>query len=287
MSVTTIKKETCLPPPYAGVLLKALILPVLATLAGLLLPLPAWLWMWMIAFALWAGFKFAAFARAGGRSAVDSAFFLWPGMDPRPFARLRSGVGVPVRLSSAAFGFAGGGLLLLAAVNLAGAPLVAGALGFTSIILLLHFGLFVVLASGWRRLGYPVDPIMQAPWRSRSLLEFWSRRWNRGFSDWTRDFLFGPLSRHCGPRRGLLGGFLLSGLLHEWVISVPAQAGFGGPTLYFLLQGLSALRERHRAHPRGKWSRLRCAAVILLPLPLLFHPPFLREVIHPMLAFAP
>ena len=80
--------------------------------------------------------------------------------------------------------------------------------------------------------------------------------------------------------------FFVSGLVHETVVSLPARGGWGGPTVYFLLQGAGMAVEKG---PLGKrlglgdgfrgwfWMALFTAG----PLPLLFHPPFVHRVIVP------
>ena len=82
--------------------------------------------------------------------------------------------------------------------------------------------------------------------------------------------------------------FLFSGVLHDLAISVPARAGYGLPTLYFLLQAIGVEIERsafgRRWHLRGGlpgW--LFAATLILVPVCLLFHPPFIRHVVVPFL----
>jgi hypothetical protein len=85
-----------------------------------------------------------------------------------------------------------------------------------------------------------------------------------------------------------LGVFLISGLVHELVISVPARAGYGLPTAYFLLQGFAVLVERSGfgrriGLGRGLRGWLFMAACTAGPAFWLFHPPFVRNVILPML----
>ena len=82
--------------------------------------------------------------------------------------------------------------------------------------------------------------------------------------------------------------FVVSGVIHDVVISTAARAGYGLPTLYFIIQGLALLFERSRIGRRiglGKtvigW--VYCAGVILGPVGLLFHRPFIEHVVVPML----
>ena len=121
--------------------------------------------------------------------------------------------------------------------------------------LCLHFGIGSLLAGGWRLRGVAADAPFRAPLRSKSLAEFWARRWNVGFSEMTATLLYRPLSERLGKSPALLMGFVWSGLLHEMAISVPVRAGFGLPTLYFLLHGGSRVG---RAEPRqGRASAFR------------------------------
>ena len=110
-----------------------------------------------------------------------------------------------------------------------------------------------------------------------------------GFRTLAHDFVFGPLAPLIGPRGAAAVTFLASGVVHDLVISLPARASYGLPTLYFLLQfaGLSLERTprfrrliaRRPFIGRG-WTVLVTAA----PMPLLlFHGPFIRNVAVPFL----
>src|SRR3954470_5701714 len=114
------------------------------------------------------------------------------------------------------------------------------------IILVLHFGSFHLLSCAWRSAGVQARPLMNRPLASIGVAEFWGRRWNTAFRDLTHRFLFRPLTARLGPRAGLAAGFVFSGLIHELAISVPAGAGYGGPTLFFCLQVPAILFERSR-----------------------------------------
>ena len=82
--------------------------------------------------------------------------------------------------------------------------------------------------------------------------------------------------------------FVVSGLIHDLVISLPARGGYGLPTLYFLLQGVGVTVERSQIGGgfglgqgvRGWWFMM---AVLTLPVFGLFHPWFVLRVILPFM----
>src|SRR5205085_8727242 len=117
-------------------------------------------------------------------------------------------------------------------------PLLLGWSGMLGLVLLLHFGLFRLIALLWQRAGVDAQPLMLEPARATSLADFWGRRWNTGFHQLAHRLVFRPLLRPLGPAAAVLATFFLSGLIHDLVISVPARAGFGLPTAYFMLPGL-------------------------------------------------
>ena len=161
--------------------------------------------------------------------------------------------------------------------------LLAGWIVCAGIALILHFGLFHILAWHWRGMGYKVAPIMQFPLISKTISEFWGKRWNVAFGQLVRPLLFKPLSNLFGPRWGMLTTFLVSGGVHELAISLPARGGWGLPTLYFLIQALGMLIERSKS--RGFPHRIFTLIVVLGPAYMLFHPPFMKTVILPFADF--
>jgi len=232
-------------------------------------------------------------ARTGRRIAPLRflAFAAWPGMDLAPFAddrpssRAADGRLRPLLVNGAAAIAAGAGLLGLARTLFP--SLLATAAALAGLSLILHFGLFSLVAAFWRAQGFAVEPVFESPHRARSLSEFWGRRWNRGFSEMTASIVYGPVARRRRPLAALLAGFAFSGVLHELAVSLPVGAGFGGPLAYFLLHGLLVALERTprgrtwiARHPRG--ARLWIAAALVLPLPLLFHRPFLAGIVWPL-----
>lgn len=181
------------------------------------------------------------------------------------------------------------------------APLGAGWVAMLGLILLLHFGAFQLLALTWQRFGVAVEPLMRAPLLAASLGDFWGVRWNTGFHVVAHEFLFRPLSGFFGRLRQrrtvgpilakalpVLGVFLVSGWIHEMVITLPAHGGYGLPTAYFLLQGLGLVLERSAAGRRfglgaGLRGRLFTMVVAAGPACWLFPPVFVHSIILPML----
>lgn len=170
--------------------------------------------------------------------------------------------------------------------------LTATALLLPGLSLMLHFGAFNLLTGCWRCLGVECDSVFRAPILSRSLSEFWGKRWNLAFSEMTTLAVYRPLRNCCGNVPALLFAFAFSGVLHELAISVPVRAGFGWPLLYFVLHGIGILIEsRWNALAKRIASRPwigRCWTLcwILIPLPMLFHQPFLRGCVWPLIGIA-
>ena len=236
--------------------------------------------MLVICSALFLVMKAAIAARSRLPPLRLAAFLLWPGMRPELFAdrRPRDGAGPLARRG--AIELAIGLALVGSAALLRDHPAIATLLLLPGLSLALHFGLFNLVAAGWRRAGFDTGPLFRAPLAATGLAEFWSRRWNLAFSEMTAALVYRPLRAHRAT--ATMASFLFSGLLHELAISLPVRALFGLPTLYFVLQGLLVLAER-RGLALGRAGTLLALA---LPLPLLFHPPFVTRVLWPIAGLA-
>jgi alginate O-acetyltransferase complex protein AlgI len=258
--------------------------------------LPAWGFMWALAAAIFFGLKWLSWWRARSEVAHSAwrswaYLFGWPGMDAESFL----GDGRVARPSLMQWCWAmaktGAGIALLfgcARLVPEDLPLLRGWIGLLGLILVLHFGSFELIALGWRALGVDAEPIMQSPIASRSLSEFWGKRWNLGFRQLSYDFIFQPLHRVLGVAGATMVVFLFSGLIHESVISLPARGGYGLPTGYFLLQGFGVILERSRlgkglALQRGFSGWAFMAIMTAGPAFWLFHPPFVMRVALPFL----
>ncbi len=259
--------------------------------------LAPWQLMWSLALAIYAGLKWLTWAACPLRRRASLGrqlgyLMLWPGMNAKAFLdpNVRSTATHPAEwLIATANTALGMTLLLVIAPRIDSSQLVLlGWVGMTGIALALHFGLAHLLSLLWRCGGVQAEPLMNVPLLATSLSDFWGRRWNMAF----RDVAFGQLFRPLAGRMGTVGAtvsvFFASGVIHDLAISLPVRAGWGKPTLYFLLQAAGLLLERSSI---GKYLNLRgglrgriaCAAFVLLPVTLLFHQPFLRLAVLPTL----
>jgi Membrane bound O-acyl transferase family len=259
--------------------------------------LPSWVFMWTLAFAIFVGLKWLTWWRV--RRLVfylswrSIAYLLaWPGMDADAFLDTHQMEPPPTLIMWiwAAFETTLGAILLWIAARSfpAGEPLLRGWVGMMGLILLLHFGSFQLIALIWQTFGVRAEPIMSAPLRSTSLAEFWGKRWNLGFRQLSYELIFRPLRRKLGTEVASWFVFLVSGLIHELVISLPARAGYGLPTAYFLLQGAGITIEHTSLGKRlrlghGVRGWLFMAVFVAGPVFWLFHPWFVLRVMVPFM----
>ena len=256
----------------------------------------AWLHMWSIAIGMYAFFKWITLAygrRSKKLSVIGSLIYLfgWVGMNPDPFLKASA---QKIRQWNSSLFIRGVRNLLIGALLFFGVHYSDTHLHFyykipwllqswiicVGLIMILHFGVFHLLAWFWQGMGYSVKPIMSNPLVSQKISEFWGGRWNIAFKHIVSPFLFMPLKRKLGPSWGVFYTFLFSGLIHELAISLPAGAGYGLPTLYFLIQAVGMRIERLNL----SWlpEKLFTYMVVIGPAFILFHPPFMKEIIIPM-----
>ncbi len=257
---------------------------------------PRWAFMWILALAIFVGCKWLTWRRTPvpGVSFWKSAGYLgaWPGLDAASFLNPHS---APSKPTPREWLFAGckfvlGVVLLFGIARRVPAeyPYLVGWVGMVGIVMMLHFGIFHLLSCAWRRAGVEARPLMDRPLMSVSLGEFWGRRWNTAFRDLTHRFLFRPLKSRLGARGAVFAGFAFSGVIHDVVISLPAGGGYGGPTVFFLLQGVGLLIERSRVGRSlglgtGWRGWLFTWGMLLLPAPILFHEPFVTGIVVPFM----
>ena len=237
--------------------------------------------MWLLAGLLFLLGKLAVLAAQPKAHLGDKLAFalLWPGMDFTAFTR----TGLPRHSFwlRGTFNLLGGAALTWLLARALPQHFLATWLCMIGFIWAMHGGVFTLLAAFWRMRGRDVMPLMQAPLKAASVTAFWSKHWNHAFRDLSHRLLFLPVSRRWGAKAGLVAVFLISGLIHELVVTVPAGGGYGGPTLYFALQAVAVLLECGCPLKSPIIWRARTLAFVLLPLPLGFPTPFVMNVCHP------
>jgi hypothetical protein len=262
---------------------------------------PRWGLMWALALAIYTGCKWLTWRRAPACDAPvwkHFAYLLcWPGLGAVAFLGTTKPIAVGRCTLAEWFGAIaklamGIAMFFVIARRIpTDYPLVIGWLGMIGVVMTLHFGLFHVLSCMWRSVNVPARPVMNSPLTSTSVSEFWGHRWNTAFRDLTNRFLFRPLTVRYGAAFALGVSFLVSGIIHDLVISVPAGSGYGGPTVYFVIQALAIFVSRTAMGRRlglesGVIGWLFTAVVLLGPVTLLFHRPFVLEIVLPFMRAA-
>ncbi len=257
--------------------------------------LPPWVMMWLLACGIFAVCKCVVFVRArtaarrAGTALTLGFLFAWPGMDARAFFGSRRvprpAAGDWLRAVGAAVL---GAVLFWKIARVAHGELSSGWIGMLGLIFMLHFGTLDLLAQAWRARGVDAEPLMRRPTHATSLTEFWGRRWNTAFNCLAHDFIFLPLARRFGLRAAMTASFVASGVVHDAIISLPAGACYGLPTLYFSAQAIGVAIERSKSGRRlglgtGVRGWIFTVAFTAGPAFWLFHPPFVRHIIVPMM----
>jgi alginate O-acetyltransferase complex protein AlgI len=221
----------------------------------------------------------------------------WAGMRPQPFETLGARA-LPDAWLKVLFGLSRiiTGLLLIALAYLLATLtivneikyLLISAILLVAFSLILHFGLLSIGAGMWRFFGVNTYYLFRKPATAMSLTEFWSKRWNLAFSEMTSVAVFRPFKNRIGAGVALMASFIFSGLLHELAISLPVNHGYGLPTFYFIIQGLLVLIEKILVSHGATFLKNKFAARLWLffwlvvPMPLLFHAHFIREIVWPL-----
>jgi alginate O-acetyltransferase complex protein AlgI len=234
-------------------------------------------WQWFAFAAGWLGTRPTLFASVGAPVRSGAGELIWFGA-----SRTLLGVGL-VALARWLW------LVLTPELGEFGAACVVSVFLAPGVSFMIHFGVPHVVAGVWRLAGVDCRALFRSPFKSHSLSEFWGRRWNLAFTEMTTLTVYRPLSKVVGGRVAMAGVFVWSGLLHELALSVPVNAGYGLPTLYFLLHGSLVYVERGLERlgwpiDRLGWvGRVWTVLWVVVPLPLLFHLPFVRGAVWPIL----
>lgn len=292
-AIQTVSRRMALAPLAYAPLALVLLFPFLVEMLGS--RLPDWGAMWLLAVSVYASLKWLTYVDYVSRHAASASrslayLLLWPGMNAGAFfgeheprqASLGEVIFVGLKIAFGAALFFG-----LAPTLVSVSPFFAAWAALAGLYFLLHSGSFHALALYWQAQGRHAELLMHWPVLAGSVGDYWGRRWNTTFRDLAQQYIFRPLVRKHGSAKATMAVFLASGIIHDLVISVPARGGWGLPTLFFLLQGCGVLLERSPTGKRwglgrGAPGRLFAWVMILGPAPLLFHRPFLYQVILPM-----
>jgi membrane bound O-acyltransferase family protein len=96
----------------------------------------------------------------------------------------------------------------------------------------------------YRAVGVVAPRQQIVPVASRSVREFWGRRWNRAVGAWLRTHCFLPLARGGHVRLGMGAAFCASAVFHAYFTWVAVGGGMALSMLtFFLLQGAIVLLE--------------------------------------------
>lgn len=126
--------------------------------------------------------------------------------------------------------------------------------------------------------GAEIPPLHDAPYKARSLREFWSVRWNKLVGRWIREHCYAPLARRDYEKLALTASFVASAAIHLYITSVLLDVRWGLiMAALFLLQvpllfAEDALSIRRRSTVAG---RIWTLGVLTLLSPL-FTEPVLR-----------
>ena len=157
-----------------------------------------------------------------------------------------------------------------------------------SLSLILHFGILNISTGALRFFGVNVSALFKTPIKSKSLQEFWSKRWNLAFVELTTIAVLRPVKKHFGDKAGFWTSYVFSGLLHELAISLPVKSGYGKPFLFFIIQAILIMGvEKHllKPHTGPLFRLLWLMACLFLPIFILFHKQFILQIVLPLVDY--
>jgi len=130
----------------------------------------------------------------------------------------------------------------------------------------------------YRAAGVMVPRQHVLPIVSRSVQEFWGKRWNRAVGGWLRTHCFLPFARRGQVRTGFVAAFCGSAVFHAYFTLVAVGWAMAVTmTVFFLIQGVLVLCELRMGVAR--WQPVLAHAwtvVAVLGCSPLFIEPFLR-----------
>ena len=148
---------------------------------------------------------------------------------------------------------------------------------FIAMSLSFHFGVLRLMTAFWRMQGFSVRVLFRNPLELRGFRDFWGKRWNLGYSQMMARAVKKPLIPLLGEKLSMFAVFVVSGLVHELAITVPVGAGYGWPTLFFMVHGVFCVLEKRDS----VLMAVLCWLMLIFGVPMLFGDKFVEEIILP------
>jgi hypothetical protein len=120
-----------------------------------------------------------------------------------------------------------------------------------------------LLSAVWRLAGSRGHVPMGDVVRASTPAEFW-HRWNTPTQQFLLAHVYIPAGGRRHPIRGILATFLISGLIHEYVVGIAAGRVLGLQMLFFVLQGLGVIAS-------GRWRSASRSLPVASGLTLAFN----------------
>lgn len=156
--------------------------------------------------------------------------------------------------------------------------IIRSALRWLGGLVLLYSGVELVMATMelvYRVVGIVPLPSHHDPILSRSIAEFWSRRWNRIVHRFLKRWVFVPAARVAGSWAGTAATFIISSLLHFYLASVFLPVFLASSMASFFIVQIPLLWIEDRIGVlrwRPPLGRAWTLAAMLLPSPLFIEP---------------
>lgn len=136
----------------------------------------------------------------------------------------------------------------------------------------------------YRAAGVVVPRQQLVPIASRSVREFWGKRWNRAVGAWLRAHCFLPFARRGQVRTGLVAAFSASAVFHAYFTLVAVGWTMAlAMTVFFLVQGAFVLVELRVGVARWRPALAHAWTIVgVLGCSPLFIEPILRILLGEM-----
>ena len=103
--------------------------------------------------------------------------------------------------------------------------------------------------------GFDVGTLHDSPIRSRTIGEFWGKRWNRAIHGYLSEYVFRPTTKRFGAAAGVMAAFVASAVLHFVPIWIVYDARWSfAMGAFFVIHGVIVIVESKLGVAR--WPRV-------------------------------